>query len=417
MRRRPLAHLAGLVLATLFAAAAPAQAQEEPAPLDGVELTDDWYRFSERFAEHLRESGRIRESIEEVFACGALHTDEMDLLADAAVLFIEFGAQQPTGIRPGSEYQRIADDLIRAAVGRGGEGDPRLAYAIGRIRFAAVDWATAYRMFREAREQNWEPSRVDPWYYRAVVNRSPLLIDAMRIDEAVAQIQEVLAEQPGHPEEMAARINLAVAFRRRDERVVSEKILRELVEAYPNQAQPWNTLGQVLFDQGRLEEALEAFRNAIALASAAGQPYEEALVSMAHVLYKLGRTEDSERATQNFLKLKRDAPGGLYLMALLERDKGNTIEAVRILRRAHRIAPRDQGILTLLQQVHYERNEFDEAEEIEKQLEVIRQEMEGRLGSEGDSEAEDDAGDEPGDGGRDDDGESVSEPEEPGSEE
>jgi tetratricopeptide (TPR) repeat protein len=212
----------------------------------------------------------------------------------------------------------------------------------------------------------------------------------MRIDEAVEQLTAVIEEQPNHPEELAAKVNLAVAYRRRDERVMSEKILRKLLEKYSGNAQPWNTLGQVLFDQGRLEEALEAFRNAISLASASGQPYEEALVSLAHVLYKLGRTEESERATENFLKLKRDAPGGLYLMALLERDKGNTLEAVRILRRANRIAPNDHGILTLLQQVHYERNEFEDAEEIEAKLERLNKEMRSQLDPETESEGGDD---------------------------
>ena len=37
---------------------------------------------------------------------------------------------------------------------------PRLAYAIGRLEFAAKDWGTAYRMFKAAREKNWELDQI-----------------------------------------------------------------------------------------------------------------------------------------------------------------------------------------------------------------------------------------------------------------
>lgn len=368
MSTRSMALSAALAIASF---SAPAFAQEDLP--EGAESTEAWYLFSEEFATQLQSVGRVREAVEEILACGTLHTDEVDKLADGAVLLVEFGAQQPGGLRPGSEYQRIADDMIRAAVSRGGIGDGRLAYAIGRISFAAVDWGAAYRMFRNARKSGWEPARVEPWYYRAVVNRAPLLLDAMRIDTAVEQLEEVIAAQPDHPETMAAEINLAAAYRRRDERVTAEKILRKLVEKFPARPQPWNTLGQILFDQGRLEEALEAFQNSISRAVALGLAYDEALVSTAHVLYKLGRAEESERVTQSYLRLHQDAPGGLYLMAMLHRDKGETLEAVKVLRRAHRIAPDDTGILTLLQQVHYERDEIDDAADVGLAIEKIEE--------------------------------------------
>ena len=136
---------ASTLLATVILVAAPtcrtASAQDDlPA---GIERADTWFEFSKEFSVHLQQSGRVREAVEEIFACGTLRPSDIDILADGAVLFVEYGSRQKGGIKPGTEYQRIADDMIRAAIARGGKGDPRLAYAIGRLKFAAVDWGTA----------------------------------------------------------------------------------------------------------------------------------------------------------------------------------------------------------------------------------------------------------------------------------
>ncbi len=367
-------------------AAQPARPPVEPAPPehpDGVETTDVWFQFSADYADQLIARGRIRETVEEYFACGALRPAELDKLAEGAVMMVNRGGRLPGGLDQDSENYRIVEDLIRAAVARGGKGDARLAYAIGRLRFVDLAWSESWTMLKEAFEKGHDPERTKRWLYRATVNRADLLIKAYRMDEAIDELTEVIADSPpdadGKPRDwmLAARINLAVAHRRREERVESERILRELVEEYPDQPAPWNTLGQVLFDQGRLEEALEAYRTSMSLAAQTGAGTEDTLVSVAHVLYKLGRLEESEQVLQTYLSRRRDAPSGLYLMAQLQRDRGERLEAIRTLRRAHRLAEDDGSILLLLSQLHYERDEITQAEAVKERLEALRARLRG----------------------------------------
>ena len=333
----------------------------------------------------------MREAVEEHCACGSLRLSEIDKLADAAVLLVNNAARLPGGLDKGTENYLIIEDLIRAAVRRGGQGDTRLAYAIGRLRYVDLDWPTAWAMLKEAyaEGEGHDPERTRRWFYRATVNRSDLLIKAFRVDEAVAELTAVIADSPPDADWMlAAKLNLAAAHRRLEERVESERILTELTQEFPDSPQPWNSLGQVLFDQGRLEESLAAYERSISLAAASGAPFGDTIVSMAHVLYKLGRAEDSERMVQRFLETSRDAPQGLYLLAHLLRDKGDTAEAVRVLRRATRIAENDHQMLTLLQQIHYERDEIAEAEAVQRRIDALIKAARERLEGGGDDDGD-----------------------------
>jgi len=364
-----------LVVLVLAAASPSARAQDgdgaEDAAPRGVESAEDWYRFSKAFGERLTAAGLVPESVDEKMACAMLHEDEIDPVADAALELVEYVAVQPMGLEPKVPEFGFIEHMVRVAVSRGGTGDPRLAYVIARLRAAEGDWDTAYAMLVEAREKEFDSTRVDPWIFRAAVNRAPRMIDSGAADNAIAMLTLVLEEQPDHPDVLEAKINLAAAYRKRDEHVAAERILLELTQSHPESPYPWNSLGRVYLDQGELAKSLEAYRKAVALA-AGRPPYAEALGSVAYVLMEMGRIDECEQALNAYLRLNPDSPAGLHLLGKLYRERGESLEAVKVLRRAARLAPWDPAILTTLQQVHYERDEKQEAEEVGERLDRLR---------------------------------------------
>jgi tetratricopeptide (TPR) repeat protein len=349
---------------------APATAERAPHPA-GVETTEDWIAFTRELAAELRARDRIPDLVEELMAYAVLDPDQVDVVADAALLLFQHATTLAHGTDPGSPYLVTVEQLIGTAVSRGGVGDPRLAYLIGRLRLLDGRYNIAYDMLREAQKAGYDAERVEPWIYVAAVNRAPRLLDLGRAPEVIEELERLLREQPDHPRSIEAKINLASAYRHNRDRVRSLQIVEELTAAHPGDHRAWQALGREHLDQSRLEDALEAYRKALALSGAHQEAYAKSLASIALVLYKLGRFEESEKAVKGYLELERESASGLRLLAQLSRERGDTLEALRLLRRADRIAPNDPSVLTLMEQIHFERGEVEEAEAVRKRHEAI----------------------------------------------
>ncbi len=360
--------IAPLLLIVLASLATPTYA--------GEETSDEWFAWHQARADELLAAGRVDEAVEELFACAAIKASAMGQLADAAILAIESGVARPGGLTKTSRHYRVAEDLIRHAVSRGGKGDARLAFAIGRLRWVDRDFALAHDMFKEAYEGaeavGLDVEMARRWYYRGLVNRAGMLIEAARFDEAIEDIGIALELVPGHGDEVAAKINLADAHRHRDERKRSEEILLGVVKEHPDAARAWHTLGQVLNDMGRLDDALDAFDRSILKASATRIPFDDTLVAKARVLLRMGRLDECERAAEGYLAVRRDAPAGLFLLAMIQKERGEPYKAVKILRRAHRLSPEDETIMSSLGRFLFELGEVEEGERIQDRLEKVR---------------------------------------------
>ena len=396
----------GLGLSSLAGLPASAHAQDgepvdkgtesgaEPAPghPDGVETSESWEAFSRAFAQHLVRSRRIEDAMEEYYAVAALRHDDLDVVADAAVLLLDHATGLAQGLAPGSPYVNSVENLMRMGVQRGGRGDGRLAYVGGRLHLLNGKYDWAYELFGDARKAGFDEQRLRPWFFVAVVNRVPDMLREGGANEAIQELEALLADQPAHPNAVDAWVNLAAAYRRHNDRVKSEEILERLVASHPQDYRPWLALGREHFDQGRLEEALQAYRKALALSSAAPDAYSQSLASIALVLYKLGRLDESERAARSFMELDSGSSAALHLLAMLHRERGETLQALRLLRRADRIARDDPAILTLMEQIHYERGEVQEAKAVQKRRDAKYHEP----GKESERDAEPKEDDQPG---------------------
>lgn len=400
----PIRRAAAVLVLLALAGASPAWGQDdgsaEPAaepepPLEGVETTEEWERFSRIFAQELRQQGRIPDAVEEYVAVAALRPADRDVVADAAVLLVDHASGLAHGLQAGSPYLLTAESLVHMGVAREGVGDARLAYVIGRLRLADGSWRVAHQMLNEAGAAGFPPERLHHWIFIAAVNRAPELLQEGRAPEVIEELERLIREQPNHPQIVEGRLNLAAAYRRNNDRVRSQEILEELTRRYPQDHRAWSGLGREHLDQHRLDEALDAYRKALALSGADRDAYAQSLASIALVLYKLGRLDESEQAARGFMELDSASAPGLYLLAMLERERGETLEAIKLLRRAERLDRDDPTILTLLEQIHYERGEHEEARQVRERRDARYREpgkpSEREKAEDGDPAGEDDA--------------------------
>lgn len=380
----------GLTLALVLGSAAPARAQDDPVdepvvePGDtpteagssgsaaGPETTEAWYRFSYALAEEMVRAGRVPEAVEEYLACAALRPDDLDVVADAAVLIIEYATRVAHGLDDGSPHVAAAERLVRLGVERGGKGDGRLAYVIGRLELRRGRVGVAFEMFQEALAAGFDMDRLRPWIFVATVHRAPWLLGQGRAEDVIRGLESLLAELPAHPEAVPAKVLLAAAYRRTGDQAASDRLLELLRTEHPEDHRAWAGIGAGLVEAERWEEALEAYRRALSLAGSDRAAYSGALAATALVLHRMDRVEESEEAIRAFLELERDSPAGLRLLASIQRERGETLEALRLLRRADRISEGAPDVLELLEAVLRERGETEEADAVRARLDALR---------------------------------------------
>ena len=174
---------------------------------------------------------------------------------------------------------------------------------------------------------------------------------------------------PNPRDEVKNLARIKAAFRFADERRLDEAIaaLRSLLQENPKLLDVWSKLGEVLVESGRYDEAIEAYRSAIAhaerfspdLALALGFAYlkhgetaaaatharlalathpREANELLARVALEEGRFDAAEEHVRSALQRGDSQPATLLLLADVERTAGKLERALRTVQEAERRA-------------------------------------------------------------------------------
>jgi arylsulfatase A-like enzyme/Flp pilus assembly protein TadD len=174
---------------------------------------------------------------------------------------------------------------------------------------------------------------------------------------------------PNPRDEVKNLARIKAAFRLADERRLDEAIaaLRSLLQENPKLMDVWSKLGEVLVESGRYDEAIEAYRSAIAhaerfspdLALALGFAYlkqgdtaaaaaharlalatspREANELLARVALEEGRFDAAEEHARSALRSGDSQPATLLLLADVERAAGKLERALRTVEEAERRA-------------------------------------------------------------------------------
>ena len=137
-----------------------------------------------------------------------------------------------------------------------------------------------------------------------------------RLRDAEALYAKYLDDHPDHPDALHLR---GVALFQLNEAENAEPLLRKAIAINSNEADYHSNLGLVLQDTGRLNEALEAFRIAVAL-----QPdFREALISLARLELKLKLSADAASTFRRIVGIDETDTSLLrdFVAALIENNE------------------------------------------------------------------------------------------------
>ena len=131
---------------------------------------------------------------------------------------------------------------------------------------------------------------------------------------------------------LAARSAQSYAARNYEDAITD---YRRIVQIMPGFSEAHSNLGVALFDLGRLSEAEDAFRQAIA----ANQDSAEAWSNLGYALQELGRNEDAIQALQRAVSLRQDYAEALSNLGHALHREGRSDEAEVALHKANAVSP------------------------------------------------------------------------------
>jgi tetratricopeptide (TPR) repeat protein len=108
----------------------------------------------------------------------------------------------------------------------------------------------------------------------------------------------------------------------------------------PDNAAALHNLGLALHDQGKLEESVEQFQQAVRLRP----DFADAHSDLGMVLAKLKRWDDAAAHFQQVIRLRPDQPDGLIHLGAVLRELGKLDESAERLRQAARMKPDDASL-------------------------------------------------------------------------
>jgi protein O-GlcNAc transferase len=155
--------------------------------------------------------------------------------------------------------------------------------------------------------------------------------DQKRWDEAARLYRELLAQAPG---DVAALEGLGLAALHGDRAAEGLGWLERAAQSDPSNARVLVHLGIALRRNGRLGDAIAAYRRAIEL-----EPLPSTLLNLGRAEREAGRREDAIAAFRRALALKRDSADGWSLLSNALRELGRFGEALDAGREAERHDP------------------------------------------------------------------------------
>jgi len=177
---------------------------------------------------------------------------------------------------------------------------------------------------------------------RLVQARAEILIHEKRYGEAMDIYNQALEENPDDPDLLYSRAMLAEKM---DNFELLERDLRAILRDDPDHAQALNALGYTLADRGeRLGEARELIERALEI-----RPDDFYILdSMGWVLYRQGKLDEAEKYLRRALELRNDPEIAAHLGEVLW-VKGEREAAREVWETALQATPEDERLLDVIQ--------------------------------------------------------------------
>lgn len=172
---------------------------------------------------------------------------------------------------------------------------------------------------------------IERWWLRA---QAMALLLANRRAAAEGVFDRMLRHWPDDPYALASRAHLRAQLGRPDAAIEDA---RRLVQAHPQRsAGDWFNLAFLLEQQGRLDEAEDAFRRALAL----DDRLDRAWYGLGLTLIRQQRWDEAVAALKRNTELQPMSPYGWYQLARVHIDRHEPDEARKIIRHLKGFEPK-----------------------------------------------------------------------------
>lgn len=264
------------------------------------------------------------------------------------------------------EVPEAAAVHYRAVLDRAAAAPANLAYAnhgLGRLRAADGDFEAALPLLERARELAPASGAVasalarlyrrlgDEARARAAAESARLLEHDLTIHDPVMDRVHALSVS------LLGRGRSATAAEGSGRPRVAEALIRDMIRSRPDLANNHYNLGNHLSRQGRDEEALAAWADALER----DPSHPGALVNSSIVLAHAGEFDEAERRCRRVLEIDPHHPGALSTLGSVAALAGRRAESLRWFRRALAEEPETAGLHDSIAQVLAADRQFDEA--------------------------------------------------------
>jgi tetratricopeptide (TPR) repeat protein len=283
--------------------------------------------------------------IQEHLTRGEAHAEE-GRYAEAQ---IEFKSALQVDPNHGEAHYKLAHAYLRGRKVREGFWELRETVRLdpknhaAKLEFAQL--AILAGEHEEALEQSDLVIEAEPTHVAAHLMRGQALDALKRRDEALAAYQKGLEVGPDDPAAMRA---VAHALAVRGDLDAAEKMWLRIVEREPGYAAHTAYAGFLrrYFRRERLAEAEAALRKALELAGE--KEKSAAYAQLANLFFTSGREEEATKLLREGVEAVPDPVDLIYILARLERMRGNEAEADALVERATRERPNDPRVFLVL---------------------------------------------------------------------
>ncbi len=172
------------------------------------------------------------------------------------------------------------------------------------------------------------------WAYWQLKLRAMAWLVAGRREPTLDVFSEMLRLWPHDAYALASRSHVQAQLGRREAAIVDAQ---SLVKAHPQRsAADWFNLAFLLEEAGRLDEAEQAFRGAVAL----DPKLDRAWYGLGLVLIRLQRFDEAVKALRRNTQLQPMSPFGWYQLARVHMDRQEPEEAMQIIRHLKSFEPK-----------------------------------------------------------------------------
>jgi arylsulfatase A-like enzyme/tetratricopeptide (TPR) repeat protein len=187
-------------------------------------------------------------------------------------------------------------------------------------------------------------------------------VSRREFDKAQQKIDDALRLQPGNSEAYLVRGRLAQSRSKVAEAI---KFYEQAIDMSPGTSGPtgYVNIGFLHMYLGRLDQAREAFQNALDIDALNGQAHD----GLANVLRIEGKFDEAMNELRLAVRFDPNQPRALATLGFLVSEQGDHNEALKLCLRAQELAPTDAVVLNNLGLIYRRRGDLESAEKYYKQ--------------------------------------------------